>query len=143
MQKSVEYLEHKLDASGLHPTTAKIKAVVDAPTQKNLSELKSYLWLLNYYGRFLPNLSTMIHPLNQLQRKGQRWIWLAACKKAFESSKKALIESSVLVRYDSNKLLQLDCDAMLFGLERVLSQIDENGYEKPVAFASRTLSAAE
>ena len=54
--------------------------------------------------------------LNQLQRKGQRWIWLAACKKAFESSKKVLIENSVLVRYDSNKLLQLDCDAMLFGV---------------------------
>ena len=64
MQKSVEYLGHKLDASGLHPTTAKIKAVVDATTQKNLSELKSYLWLLNYYGCFLPNLSTKMHPLN-------------------------------------------------------------------------------
>ena len=105
MQKSVEYLGHKLDASGLHLTTTKIKAVVDAPTQKNLSELKSYLGLLNYYGRFLLNLSTMIHPLSGLQRKGQRWIWLDACKKAFESSKKALIESSVLVHYDSNKLL--------------------------------------
>ena len=85
----------------------------------------------------------MIHPLNQLQRKGQRWIWLAACKKAFESSKKVLIESSVLVHYDSNKLLQLDCDVTLLGVGMVLSQIDENGYEKPVAFASRTLSAAE
>ena len=68
---------------------------------------------------------------------------MAACKKAFESSKKALIESSVLVHYDSNKLLQLDCDATLFGIGAVLSQIDENGYEKPVAFASRTLSASE
>ena len=79
MQKSVEYLGHKVDADGLHPTTAKIKAVVEAPTPKNLSELKSYLGLLNYYGRFLPNLSTMIHPLNQLQSKGQKWVWSAAC----------------------------------------------------------------
>ena len=54
MQKSVEYLGHKVDADGLHPTTAKIKAVVDAPTPKNLSELKSCLGLLNYYGRSLP-----------------------------------------------------------------------------------------
>ena len=68
---------------------------------------------------------------------------MAACKKAFESSKKALIESSVLVHYDFNKLLQLDCGATLFGVGAVLSQIDENGYEKPVTFASRTLSAAE
>ena len=103
MQKSVEYLGHKVDADRLHPTTAKIKAVVDAPTPKNLSELKSYLGLLNYYGRFLPNLSTMINPLNQLQSKGQKWVWSAACKKAFESSKKALVESLVLVHYDSSK----------------------------------------
>ena len=57
----MEYLGHKVDTDGLHLTTAKIKAVVDAPTPKNLNELKSYLGLLNYYGRFLPNLSTMIH----------------------------------------------------------------------------------
>ena len=146
MQKSVEYLGHKVDVDGLHPTTAKIKAVVDAPTPKNLSELKSCLGLLNYYGHFLPNLSTMIHPLNQLQSKGQKWVWSAACKKAFESSKKALVESSVLVHYDSSKPLQLACDASPFGVGAVLSQVDENGYERPVAFASKsgipTLAAA-
>ena len=120
MQKSVEYLGHKVDADGLHPTTAKIKAVVDAPTPKNLSELKSYLGLLNYYGRFLPHLSTMIHLLNKLQSKGQKWVWSAACKP-----------------------LQLACDASPFGVGAVLSQVDENGYERPVAFASRTLSSAE
>ena len=72
MQKSVEYLGHKVDVDRLHPTTA-----------KNLSELKSYLGLQNYYGCFLPNLSTMTHPLNQLQNKGQKWVWSAACNKAF------------------------------------------------------------
>ena len=85
----------------------------------------------------------MMHPLNQLQSKGQKWVWSAACNKAFESSKKALVESSVLVHYDSSKPLQLACDALLFGVRAVLSQFDENGYERPVAFASRTLSSAE
>ena len=84
LQKSVEYLGHRIDASGLHPTEAKVKAIVDAPTPKNLSELKSYLGLLNYYGRFLPNLSSMIQPLNQLQSKGQKWEWSQACQQAFE-----------------------------------------------------------
>ena len=49
----------------------------------HLSELKVLLRLLNYCGRFLPNLSTTIHPLNQLQSKGQKWVWLAVCNKAF------------------------------------------------------------
>ena len=66
LQQSVEYLGHTVDASGLHPTTAKIKAVVDAPTPKNLSELKSYLGLLNYYGHFLPNLSPLYNPAIKL-----------------------------------------------------------------------------
>ena len=87
LKQSVEYLGHKIDASRLHPTTAKIKAVVDAPTPKNLSELKSYLGLLKYYGRFLPNLSSMIQPLNQLQNKAQKWEWSATCQKGFENSK--------------------------------------------------------
>ena len=53
------------------------------------------------------------------------------------------MESSVLVHYDSSKPLQLACDASPFGVGAVLSQVDENGYERPVAFASRTLSSAE
>ena len=52
-QQSVEYLGHKIDASGLHPTTAKVKTVVNAPIPKNLSELKSYLGLLKLLWAFL------------------------------------------------------------------------------------------
>ena len=143
LQQSVEYLGHTIDASGLHPTTAKIKAVVDAPTPKNLSELKSYLGLLNYYGRFLPNLSSLIQPLNQLQSKDQKWEWSTACQQAFESSKQALVSSSALTHYDATKPLQLACDASPFGVGAVLSQYDADGTERPIAFASRTLSTAE
>ena len=143
LQKSVEYLGHRIDASGLHPTEAKVKAIVDAPTPKNLSELKSYLGLLNYYGRFLPNLSSMIQPLNQLQSKGQKWEWSQACQQAFEKSKQALVDSPALAHYDATKPLQLACDASPYGVGAVLSQHDKNGNERPVAFASRTLSSAE
>ena len=64
-------------------------------------------------------------------------------EKAFESSNKALIESSVLVHYDSNKPLQLACDVSTFGVGAVLTQIYEKDYERPVAFASKTLNVAE
>ena len=139
----MEYLGHRIDASGLHPTEAKVKAIVDAPTPKNLSELKSYLGLLNYYGRFLPNLSSMIQPLNQLQSKGQKWEWSQACQQAFEKSKQALVDSPALAHYDATKPLRLACDASPYGVGAVLSQHDENGNERPVAFASRTLSSTE
>ena len=60
----IEYLGHRIDVIGLHPTSNKIKAIVDAPEPTTLSELKSYLGLLNYCGRIMPNLFTMLQPLN-------------------------------------------------------------------------------
>ena len=66
LQSSVEYLGHIIDAEGIHATTEKMDAVMKAPIPCNVSELRSFLGLLNYYGKFLPNLSTILHPLNQL-----------------------------------------------------------------------------
>lgn len=60
--KSVEYLGHKIDADGLHPMPEKVQAVKDAPCPMNVSELKSYIGLLSYYGKFLPNLATTLAP---------------------------------------------------------------------------------
>ena len=69
MAKSVENLGHQIDAEGLHTTSAKVDAVVQAPEPSNIQELRSFLGLLNYYGKFLPNLATTLHPLNNLLYK--------------------------------------------------------------------------
>ena len=65
-EPSVEYLGHKVDALGLHTTEKKVEAVVKAPNPKNLTELRSFLGLLHYYNKFLPNISSVLQPLNQL-----------------------------------------------------------------------------
>ena len=85
----------------------------------------------------------MIQPLNQLQSKSQKWVWSPACQQAFEVNKQALVDSPALAHYDATKPLQLACDASPFGVGAVLSQFNDNSKERPVAFASRTLSAAE
>ena len=68
MKTSVQYLGHIIESDGLHATDAKLQAIVEAPSPRNVPELRSFLALLNYYGRFIPNLSTLIHPLNHLLR---------------------------------------------------------------------------
>lgn len=72
---SLDYLGHVIDSTGLHPSKAKVEAIQGAPTPTNLSELKSFIGLVNYYRRFLPNLSTNLAPLFQLQRKNTPWKW--------------------------------------------------------------------
>ncbi|CAI5670817.1 unnamed protein product [Oreochromis niloticus] len=70
MEKEVTFLGHRVDKTGLHPVPAKVKAVQEAPPPKSVTELKAYLGLLNFYNKFLPNLSTLLAPLHKLLRKG-------------------------------------------------------------------------
>lgn len=75
MYTAVEYLGHRVDSKGLHILESKIIAVVDAPHPCDIQELRSFLELIQYYDEFLQNLSTLLHPLNQLLKQGNKWHW--------------------------------------------------------------------
>ncbi|KAK3802598.1 hypothetical protein RRG08_041454 [Elysia crispata] len=72
MQQEVTFLGYRLDKNGVYPLADKIKAIRDAPTP-NTQELRSFLGLVNFYGKFTPNVSQVLAPLYQLLRQGQRW----------------------------------------------------------------------
>ena len=141
--QSVVYLGHKIDRDGLHPTDDKVRAIRDAPSPTNVKELRSWLGLLNYYGRFLRNLSTTLAPLHVLLRKETKWCWGNEQASAFEAAKQLLQSDSLLVHFDPDKPLLLACDASPYGVGAVLSHQMEDGSERPIAFASRSLSPAE
>ncbi|KAK8771294.1 hypothetical protein V5799_025462 [Amblyomma americanum] len=61
-QDEVTFLGHRIDAKGLRPKDDNIKAVIEAPEPTSVSELKAFLGLVNYYGKFLPNLATVLAP---------------------------------------------------------------------------------
>lgn len=143
LESSVEYLGHKIDAEGLHGLPGKIEAILRAPELRNIQELRLFLGLLNYYGKFLPNLSTMVHPLNALLQHSKQWKWSDKCSQAFLQAKQALSSASVLAHYDPTLPLTLAGDALAYGIGAVISHILPDGSEKPIAFASRSLSPSE
>ena len=65
-QEEVTFFGHQVDATDLHPMSGKVKAIQEAPAPRDIGELRSFLGLLNHYGRFLLNLSTVLAPLHQL-----------------------------------------------------------------------------
>ncbi len=141
--KSVEYLGFKIDEKGLHPSESKVEAIVKAPAPTNISELRSFLGLLNYYGKFVPNLSTLLHPLHSLLQTNVKWQWSPQCAQAFDTCKQQLLSSKWLTHYDPKKILRLACDASPYGVGAVISHVLPTGEEHPIAFASRTLTASE
>jgi len=123
MQSSVEYLGYRIDAEGLHATNDKLQAIVEAPPPKNVHELRSFLGMLNYYGKFIPNLASIIQPLNALLGKDCRWNWSGECNKSFKLAKDKLISPNVLVHYDPKLPIKLAADASAYGVGAVISHV--------------------
>ena len=98
----MEYLGHIIDQHHVHPSQEKVKAIKETPEPHNISELRSFLGIINYYARFLPNLSTKLTPLYNLLQKESKWEWSQKQAKAFMAAIDALQDDALLVHYDSS-----------------------------------------
>ena len=143
LSPSVTYLGHRIDQFGLHPISEKVKAIQKAPEPSNVSELKAYLGLPTYYSKFLPNMATVLAPLYNLLRKDSKWKWSEAETKAFLASKKLLTLSDLLVHFNPELDLLLMCDASSYGIGAVLAHRMPDGSERPIGYASRSLSKSQ
>ena len=140
LKTRVEYLGYCIDADGLHKSLAKVKAIVEAPRPQNQHQLRSFLGLVNYYGKFISPLSTITHPLNQLLCHQTKWNWY---EEAFKTLKDQLSSDQVLAHYDTTLPVSLACDASQYGIEAVISHLMPDSTEHPIAYDSRTLTKAE
>ena len=100
MMGSVEYLGDRISSQGIHPLEAKKDAILLAPLPENLPQLRSYLGLLNYYGKFIPKLATIAHPLYRLLKNDVELNWDSDCEHAFKETKESLTSADVLVHFD-------------------------------------------
>ena len=142
MQHCIEYLDHIIDENGCHLTDEKVKAIREAPLPKDNRALL-ILGILNYYGKFLPNLSSNLTPLYTLLRTKQYVFFLGTdWDEAFTKGKRALQANSLFIHFDPNKPLILVCDASQHGIGAVLSHAMEDGLDIPIAYTSRTLNSA-
>ena len=100
LQTSVEYLDHVISTEGLKQSPTKVEAIVNMPSPKDVTELRSFIGMVQYYSRFIQNLSYLLAPLHHLLKKGIRWSWTEKEQAAFQKVKSILQEDRVLTHYD-------------------------------------------
>lgn len=142
LQKEVLYLGHIITKDGLKPNDDKIKAVMNFPLPKTTTEIKSFLGLVGYYRRFIPDFAKLTQPLTACLKKRNKIIIDQNYIDAFNKCKELLTHAPLLQYPDYDKPFILTTDASNVALGAVLSQ-GQVGSDKPVAYASRTLSDTE
>ena len=108
-QNELEFLGHLISSEGIKPTQSHVRVIQEAPAPQNRQELQSFLGMVTYNSKFIPALSHTLHPLHQLLRKNNQWVWKAQHQKAFVAAKQLLCEGSMLVHYDVKKPIKLFC----------------------------------
>ena len=143
LSDSVEYCGHIISAKGLHTSEKKTRAITQMPVPSSIQQLRSFLGMIQYYARFLPNLSTELAPLHDLLKKDAPWEWGEDQGKSFTKVKQMLLQDRILTHFDPGLPVTLACDSSSYGLGAVLSHMFPDGSERPIAYASRSLSGAE
>uniref|UniRef100_A0A914W055 RNA-directed DNA polymerase n=1 Tax=Plectus sambesii TaxID=2011161 RepID=A0A914W055_9BILA len=144
---SIEYLGFIYNAKGVHSNPKKMQAISQMPPPKNVSQLRSFLGMVNHYSKFMPHLSLRLSPLHQLLKKGEddkfvKFEWTSACQSAFKGVKNDLVSPLMLTHYDPQLPIILAADASSTGIGAIIAQQTPNG-DLPIAHASKTLTEAE
>ena len=137
------YCGYVINGEGIKPVAAKVEAIQNAPTPKDINQLRAFFGMLNYYHRFLPDVATTLEPLHKLLRKGTAWKWSREQQTALEVAKELLQSAKLLVHFNPDLELTLAGDASNYGIEAVLSHQMPDGTEHPIGYVSRSLNTAE
>lgn len=143
LKPEIEFLGHLVSKDGIKPNPDKVKAISEMPPPKDLKQIESFLGMIQYYAKFVPQLSALAAPLNHLRKNGVEFEWGQQQQKAFEALKNRLLQADRLTHYDPEIPVVLATDASDYGLGAVLYHRYQNGDEKAIAFASRSLTPAE
>ncbi|XP_024893887.1 uncharacterized protein LOC112468774 [Temnothorax curvispinosus] len=121
--EQINYCGYIIDKNGLHKEPDKIEAIEKMRRPEDVPQVRSFLGMVNYYGRFIKNLSTILHPLNNLLRKNTKFVWTTECKRSFLAAKKAFSSTDFLVHFDPTLPLILATDTSAYGVGAILSHL--------------------
>ena len=142
-----KYLGYWVSELGVQPNPEKVVALVKSDTPTTPKQCRSVVGLANYFRQFIPLFAEIIAPLNELCKKGVKFIWSEACEKSFRLILEYLTSEPVLMlpQLDIDDVrFNLHTDASMVGIGCMLEQYDPSVESfRPIAYYSRKLNSAE
>ena len=138
-KSTVTYPGHVINNFEIRPDPEKTKLTDTYPVPKNIKEVRFFVSLASYFRKFLRNFAQIAKPLTCLLEEGKEFHWTLECQHAFDNLQFNLGETTKLTLPNFKKTFRLSCDASGVALGAVLSQLDDEGKERPIAFACRIL----
>lgn len=108
---SLTFIGLVFSAAGVSPDPRKVKAIHDAPPPTSVSEVRSFLGMVTYCAKFIPNFSDITKPLRELTKKDALFQWKEEHSQAFQSIKRTLTSDTVMAYFDKEKHTELTTDA--------------------------------
>lgn len=141
-KSKISYLGFNIDKNGLSKNNDRISSLISAPIPTNVSELRAFVGMANYYSRFIENFAQIMSHFYHLLGKGVPFVWSDDCQQAYDLIKKFVTSDRVLVHFNPELPIILTTDASNSAVAGILSHQFSDGL-KPIAFVSRALSKSE
>ena len=148
-KRRIAYLGHIVSDKGIETDPKKIEAIRNWPVPVTVHDVRSFLGFTNYYRKFVYKYAQKAKPLSKLisgenaKKKCRKVEWTDDCQHAFELLKDACTETPILAYANYKKPFRLNTDVSERGLGAVLYQQQEDGTNRVIAYASRSLSKTE
>ncbi|GJY67412.1 reverse transcriptase domain-containing protein [Tanacetum coccineum] len=142
MVKEGIVLGYKISKSRIEVDKTKVDVIVKLPPPTPVKGIRSFLGHAGFYRRFIQDFSKIFWPMTHLLKKETLFIFSTECREAFETLKKKLTESSILVAPDWDLPFEIMCDASDFAVGAVLGQRKTKHFQ-PIHYASKTMTDAQ
>lgn len=143
LKQEVKFLGYVISCEGITPDPDKVKKIVEFKEPRNVKQLQSFLGLCNFYRKFKSRYSDLTAGFSHILSSKSKWNWTDREAKLFNEVKKSFLECVMLKHPDFSKTFYLNCDASSIAISSVLYQLDEEGNEQVISFASRQLLPTE
>uniref|UniRef100_A0A2S2NEK6 RNA-directed DNA polymerase n=1 Tax=Schizaphis graminum TaxID=13262 RepID=A0A2S2NEK6_SCHGA len=143
LRNKITFLGHVISPEGISMDPEKIETIQNFQPPQNKKQIQVFLGFINFYRRYIRDLSQHTSVLSQLIKKGNDWTWGETQQQAFEEIKRSFLKDIIMEYPDFNSGFFLSTDASRTHIGAELFQLTKEGRHRTLGFISRTLNAAE